>query len=496
MHFVSTRGQSLPVSAARAIVSGLAPDGGLYTPESFPSLSILEITALLPLGYTDRAAYVMSLFLSEDFSYDTLREFTSQAYGFNKFGAQPCPVSALSGGMHVLELWHGPTCAFKDMALQMLPRLMLGSQKNVGEEGTALILTATSGDTGKAALEAFANIPGTEILVFYPKDGTSRMQALQMVTQEGDNVGVFSVLGNFDDAQTAVKTLFTDEEVRGALRSHGRFFSSANSINLGRLLPQVAYYVSAYCDMVSAGSLDMGQEIDICVPTGNFGNILAALFARTMGLPVRKLLCASNQNDVLTEFLQTGRYNARRPFFTTSSPSMDILISSNLERALFHLSHNQPDFVRDCMSTLGKEGHYELSSERLDVFRSVFHADTVDADQTLATIADVFAREHYLLDPHTAVAFCVAERYRAARNSDRPMLICSTASPFKFSDAVLQALSLVAPDDEFEKMRLLSEHTGQPIPKPLAELQSKPVRFTQSLARDELKKAVDQFLSK
>ncbi len=349
MRTVSTRDKARTANASEAIVRGLSPDGGLYTPERLPVLPEGFLDHLDGKAYPARAAAVMGLFLDE-FSEEELLAFAEKAYGGDKFSSPAvAPVRQGADGFSFLELFHGPTCAFKDMALQMLPHLLTASLQKCGERREAVILTATSGDTGKAALEGFRDVAGTRILVFYPRDGVSRTQELQMVTQEGQNVGVCAVYGNFDDAQTGVKAIFSDAALRQELDARGLFFSSANSINLGRLLPQVVYYVSAYRDMVDAGSVALGQPVHVCVPTGNFGNILSALIARAMGVPIGKLLCASNQNNVLTEFLQTGVYDRRRAFFNTLSPSMDILVSSNLERALFHLSDGDDALVSRCM---------------------------------------------------------------------------------------------------------------------------------------------------
>ena len=371
MIFHSTRNSEVTLTSAQAITQGLAQDGGLFVPESFPTLTVSMLEDLSSLDYPHRAAAVMGMFL-EDFSAEELEAFTAMAYGGQFDDPAVAPVRRVDENTAVLELWHGPTSAFKDMALQMLPLLLTASMKKTGEKRKACILTATSGDTGKAALEGFRDVPGTKIMVFYPKDGVSDVQALQMTSQEGDNVGVSAVYGNFDDAQAGVKKIFSDVEFRRELDAKGWFLSSANSINLGRLLPQVVYYVSAYCDMVASGMVRMGEAVNFCVPTGNFGNILAGFYAKKMGLPVKKLICASNANDVLTDFIRTGTYDRNRPFFTTISPSMDILVSSNLERMLFHLSDGDDGFVRKCMEGLSSEGRYSVPEELMIRMRETF----------------------------------------------------------------------------------------------------------------------------
>ena len=347
MYYVSTRNKEDRRTAAQAIAQGLAADGGLMTPEVFPKLSQNALETMRDMSYQQRAVYVMGSFL-DDFTSSELSAFASRAYGPDKFDVKAvAPVRDVDGNTYCLELWHGPTCAFKDMALQMLPHLLSAALVKNQEEKTVCILVATSGDTGKAALEGFKDVEKTRILVFYPKDGVSAIQQLQMVTQEGENVGVCSVVGNFDDAQTGVKRLFADPALREQLAGRGFFLSSANSINWGRVLPQIVYYISAYCDLMRDGKLQKGEALNVCVPTGNFGNILAAYYAKTMGVPIGKLICASNSNNVLTDFLRTGVYDRNRTFYNTMSPSMDILISSNLERLLFALTGHDDAEVRD-----------------------------------------------------------------------------------------------------------------------------------------------------
>ena len=478
MEYVSTRDKSRKVSAAYAIANGIAPDGGLYCPTSFPTLTAEDWHALANLDYKGRSALVLGKFLT-DFSAEELADYAAKAYADDKFGgADTAPVVPLAGGKHMLELWHGPTCAFKDMALQMLPHLLTASLRKTGETRTACILVATSGDTGKAALDGFHDVEGTKIMVYYPVDGVSPMQKLQMVTQEGRNVEVVAIRGNFDDAQSAVKRIFTDETVREGLDKDGMMLSSANSINWGRLAPQIAYYISAYCDMVKSGAVKMGGRINICVPTGNFGNILAAYIAKQMGLPVNKLICASNRNNVLTDFFKKGgSYDKNRDFYTTTSPSMDILISSNLERLLFFASDYDDKLVADLMDQLAKGGSYQVAADVFAKIEADFDAGCCDDAAAAQTIQALWENEHYLCDTHTAVAVRVYEDYRARTGDTTPAVIASTASPFKFCRSVIEALGGTLEKDDVSQLDVLTGLTGVPAPAPLAALAGKTPRF-------------------
>ena len=493
MIFNSTRNSEVTLTSAQAITQGLAQDGGLFVPETFPALDVSLLEKLSSMDYPHRAAAVMGMFL-EDFSAEELEAFTAKAYGGQFDDPAIAPVRRIDENTAVLELWHGPTSAFKDMALQMLPLLLTASMKKTGETRKACILTATSGDTGKAALEGFRDVPGTKIMVFYPKDGVSDVQALQMTSQEGDNVGVSAVYGNFDDAQAGVKTIFSDVEFRRELDGKGWFLSSANSINLGRLLPQVVYYVSAYCDMVASGMVRMGETVNFCVPTGNFGNILAGFYAKKMGLPVKKLICASNANDVLTDFIRTGTYDRNRPFFTTISPSMDILVSSNLERMLFHLSDGDDGFVRRCMDGLATEGRYAVPEELMNQLREIFACGCCGEDGTREQISEVFGEHGYLIDTHTAVAYRVLEEYRASAGDKTPAAVVSTASPYKFCGAVLEALGGGSDGSGVELIDRLFEKTGTAVPGPLAALKGKQPRFTQCVDKQKMLEAVRSFI--
>ena len=487
MEYVSTRDKSRKVSASYAIANGIATDGGLYCPTSFPALTAEDWHALANLDYKGRSALVLGKFLT-DFSGEELADYAAKAYADDKFGgADTAPVVALGGGKHMLELWHGPTCAFKDMALQMLPHLLTASLRKTGETRTACILVATSGDTGKAALDGFHDVEGTKIMVYYPVDGVSPMQKLQMVTQEGKNVEVVAIRGNFDDAQSAVKRIFTDETVREGLDKDGMMLSSANSINWGRLAPQIAYYVSAYCDMVKSGAVKMGGKINICVPTGNFGNILAAYIAKQMGLPVNKLICASNRNNVLTDFFKkSGSYDKNRDFYTTTSPSMDILISSNLERLLFFASDYDDKLVAALMEQLAKGGSYQVAADVFAKIESDFDAGCCDDAAATQTIRELWENEHYLCDTHTAVAVRVYEDYRARTGDTTPAVIASTASPFKFCRSVIEALGGTLEKDDVSQLDVLTGLTGVPAPAPLAALAGKTPRFDRVVDKTDI----------
>ncbi|MCI8909949.1 MAG: threonine synthase [Oscillibacter sp.] len=476
MKYYSTRDKSVRMEAAEAVKMGLSRDGGLLTPCEIPQVDEDFLAGLVPLRYQERAAKVMGLYLT-DYTEEELLRFAENAYGPEKFDTPAvAPVHTLDAATHCLELWHGPTSAFKDMALQMLPQLLSAALRKTGEHKTACILVATSGDTGKAAMEGFAGVPQTKILVFYPKDGVSAVQEAQMTTQEGDNVGVCAVVGNFDDAQAGVKRIFSDETTRKTLEDRGYFLSSANSINWGRILPQVVYYLSAYCDLVRDGKLRMGEKLNFCVPTGNFGDILAAYYAKRMGLPVGKLICASNRNDVLTEFLRTGVYDRNRPFHTTMSPSMDILVSSNLERLLFDLSGENDAEVRAYMDALAGEGRYEVSDGLKAALKEQYWGGFCDEAGTSAAIADYY-KKGYLMDTHTAVAASVMDQYRRETGDRTPTVFVSTASPYKFCDHVLAAIGETPAGDGVELLDQLHGVTGVPVPRRLAALKGKRRRF-------------------
>ena len=493
MYYVSTRDVSRRLTASQAIVDGLSRDGGLYLPEQIPQITTEEIKALAALSYPERAAKIMKRYLDE-FTEEELLGFAKNAYGPAKFDTPAAaPVVKLTENTYIQELWHGPTCAFKDMALQMLPYLLTASLKKTGEEKTVCILVATSGDTGKAALEGFRDVDRTKILVFYPDGGVSEIQKLQMVTQEGRNVGVCAVRGNFDDAQTGVKRIFSDAQLRETLASRGYFLSSANSINWGRVLPQIVYYVSSYCDLLASGAIKEGQTVNVCVPTGNFGNILSGFYAKKMGVPIGRLICASNENNVLTDFIRTGTYDRNRPFYQTASPSMDILISSNLERLLYLLSGSD-EAERGYMAQLAETGRYTVSEEIKNAIQSVFACGFCDDAGTEAMIGEEYKRSGYLLDTHTAVAYRVAEQFRRADGSGTPMIVASTASPFKFCASVLDALGCREHRNGTAIIGQLAEASGRPAPAPLAGLAGKQVRFGEVVDKGAMRAVVTEFL--
>lgn len=494
MYYVSTRDHSLQYTPAQAIAQGLSRDGGLFLPVSIPKLPEGALKEMTGMTYQQRAQYIMSLYL-EDFTAEELGQFAEKAYGPDKFDTPAvAPLKKVDDGTYCLELWHGPTCAFKDMALQMLPYLLTASLKKNQEEKTVCILVATSGDTGKAALEGFKDVDHTKIMVFYPKDGVSDIQQLQMATQEGANVGVSAVVGNFDDAQTGVKTLFSDESLREELAQRGYFLSSANSINWGRVLPQIVYYISAYCDLLAQGAVTEGEPVNFCVPTGNFGNILSAFYAKEMGLPIGRLLCASNSNNVLTDFIATGKYDRNRPFYNTVSPSMDILISSNLERLLYLLSGGDDKLVAGYMKELSDTGCYQVSEEMRKKIQSVFVGGFSSEEETETTIGKMMDEHKYLIDTHTAVAFHVLEQYRKETGDQTKTVVASTASPFKFCDAVLDALNVTDKATGTALLDQLAEVSGMPAPQPLATLKDKQVRFTSWTEKEQMRAVVTDFL--
>ena len=484
MKYISTRGQSAPLTASQAIIKGLADDGGLYVPEFLPALSAAELASLPEKTYHEMAGLVLGRLL-DDFSAAELAECLSAAYAPPAFeDNEPAKIVALDDRTALLELWHGPTCAFKDMALQLMPRLFMLSLKKNGISGRAVMLAATSGDTGKAALEGFRDLPGLSAAVLYPYGGVSEIQRLQMTTQRGDNVSVAAVRGNFDDTQNAVKRIFGDAAFRQSLADGGYFLTSANSINWGRLAPQIVYYFYACARLQAAGTLKPGDLLDVCVPTGNFGNILAGFYARCMGAPIGRLICASNRNNVLTEFIQTGRYDRNRPFYQTLSPSMDILISSNLERLLFALCRQDAATVADLMQQLSESGQYTVSDALRRGIQAIFAAGFCDDAGTLAEIGRVWRQYGYLLDPHTAVASAVL---RAADfPDDRPRLIVSTASPFKFAPQVAGAIGLAGAGEGLDALGNLSAASGLPVPRSLSELGGLPERHRGLLAPDEI----------
>ncbi|MBR4320307.1 MAG: threonine synthase [Oscillospiraceae bacterium] len=491
MYYKSTRDSSLQVTSAAAIAQGISADGGLFIPSEIPTMTMDELKALADMTYAERANVVFGKFLT-DFTPEEIAYCTSNAYNTKNFEtANIAELTKAFDHANILELWHGPTCAFKDMALQILPYLLTTSLKKNGEEKKVVILVATSGDTGKAALEGFKDVAGTEIMVFYPEQGVSSMQKRQMATQEGSNVGVCALEGNFDDCQNGVKMIFTDKAVKEKLAKAGKMFSSANSINWGRLAPQIVYYVSAYAEMAKKGEIQFGDVINVVVPTGNFGNILAAYYAKNMGVPIGKLICASNINKVLTDFIETGVYDRNRDFYATCSPSMDILISSNLERLLYILTDGDDAQIRDWFGKLSKDGKYEVTDEMKAKLQKDFVGGFCDDAETKKTIHDFKEKYGYTCDTHTAVAVKVYLDYIAKTGDTTKTLIASTASPYKFSASVLEAIEGTASAaDEYEQVAHLAEVSGLPVPQSLAELKNKPVRFSEVIKKEDMEQYV------
>lgn len=494
MDVISTRGSSEKLSGLQAVLKGIAPDSGLFVPENFPLLNWQEIISATEKGYDVGAAQILQLFF-DDLTIEELLGLTKKSYAFFD-NPQVAPLIPLTSNEHILELTHGPTLAFKDMALQVLPRLISAGLTVLDYIDEILILTATSGDTGKAALEGFKNVPRTSICVFYPNEGVSSMQRLQMVTQEGSNVAVFAVEGNFDDTQTGVKKLFADKTFNNRIKNSGYSLSSANSINIGRLAPQVAYYVITYARLVSAKKIKLGDKINFCVPTGNFGNILAAYYAYKMGMPIGKLICASNHNNVLTDFFNKGIYDANRTFYKTISPSMDILVSSNLERLLFELSNRDATSVSEWMKSLNETGRYTLNPELMNEVNDLFYADYADEEQTRDTIRDVFGKYGYLMDPHTAVAQKVYQNYVEKTGDDTLTVLVSTANPYKFTTDVFKALTGEVIADAFDAAYELSAITKTEIPPQIKDLRDKPILHESVTDIDDMGKSVIKFLGR
>ncbi|MBO4373952.1 MAG: threonine synthase [Lachnospiraceae bacterium] len=491
MLYNSTRNKNLQLPASLAILKGLSDDGGLFVPQEIPTFD-KTFDELKELDYRELAYEVMKFYF-DDFTEDELKSCIASAYD-EKFDTPEIAPLVYAGNVYYLELFHGKTIAFKDMALSILPHLMTAAAKKNDLKEEIVILTATSGDTGKAALAGFADVPGTRIMVFYPKDGVSPIQKLQMVTQTGSNTSVVGVNGNFDDCQSAVKAIFNDVQYNKELKEKGFCFSSANSINIGRLFPQVVYYVYAYCRLLKDGRINANDRINICVPTGNFGNILAAYYAKRMGLPVNKLICASNDNKVLFDFLKTGVYDKNRPFILTCSPSMDILISSNLERLIYHLTGNNDEKCASLMNSLTGSGRYEIDAdmkEQLSDFMEGFATE----EETLGEIKRLYDDTGYVIDTHTAVASYVYNSLKDQLTGEETV-IASTASPYKFASSVMKALSgeSVGKDD-MTLIDELSSISNTEIPQAVKEIKNAPVRHKNEIEKEDMKKAVTEFLS-
>ncbi len=497
MNFISTRGAE-KVTGAQAVVQGIAGDGGLFVPEFFPAVSHEEISSMCGMDYPERAAFLLSKYFDE-YNPAELLSACREAYGKFEDG-DPAPLLRMDNGMYMLELFHGPTCAFKDIALTLMPYLLKRGRELSGVKEDILILTATSGDTGKAALEGFRNRDGVKLCVFYPEEGVSKMQKLQMLTTEGDNVNVVAVKGSFDDCQTAVKAIMGSAERRAEIGKKGYLLSSANSVNIGRLLPQIVYYFSAYCDLLGSDQLKMGEKVDFAVPTGNFGNILAAYYAKRMGLPVGTLVCASNKNCALTDFFKNGSYNIKRPLFRTMSPSMDILISSNLERLIFELSGRDAALTANRMQSLSETGKYSVRAEELKETKALFYAGCTNETDTVECIYDFFIDYGYPMDTHTGVAMSVAQRYTAAAEDDKDaekhlMVVVSTASPYKFPQDVLYALTGNDVKDSYKGVKRIHLLTAMKVPEALKEIRYKPLRFKTVVPPDKIYEEVLNFIS-
>lgn len=487
----STRGNGEKITASMAILKGLAEDGGLFVPDSIPALDV-PLKELLGKSYQEIAYQVMSRLLT-DFTEEELRNCINKAYD-SKFDAPEIAPLVKKGNSYYLELFHGSTIAFKDMALSILPHLLTTAAKKNGVTNEIVILTATSGDTGKAAMAGFADVPGTRIIVFYPKDGVSPVQEKQMLTQKGENTAVVGIYGNFDDAQTGVKNIFNDKEMKEKLAGAGFQFSSANSINIGRLVPQIAYYVYAYLRLMEAGEIQENEQINVVVPTGNFGNILAAYYAKEMGIPIARFICASNENKVLYDFFRTGCYDRNRDFRLTNSPSMDILISSNLERLIYKIAGNNAEKNRNFMEQLGADGKYEITEEMKEKLRE-FYGNYANEEETAQTIRQVYEETGYVLDTHTAVGKAVYEKYKKDTQDNTKTVIASTASPFKFTRSVMTAIDKKYEDmEDFQLVDELSELAKIPVPQAIEEIRTAEIRHNTTAQVSQMAETVMEIL--
>lgn len=497
MFYESTRGGLKSVLSADAIKRGIAPDGGLFVPEAVRAISIDDIDSLTRMNYNERAVNILERFI-DDYTHEEITECVNNAYSREKFDDRDiAPLYKLNDNIFMLELWHGPTCAFKDMALQILPHLLVKAVRKTGEKSEIVILVATSGDTGKAALEGFRDVEGTKVVVFYPDNGVSEVQKMQMITQEGRNVCAIAVKGNFDDTQNGVKEIFSDMELAGRMEAAGYKFSSANSINWGRLVPQIVYYFSAYAEIVKRGEIKLGDKVNFVVPTGNFGNILAAHYALEMGLPINRLICASNENNVLTDFISTGTYNRNREFKKTMSPSMDILISSNLERLLYELTGHDSARISEWMEKLKTDGVYTVDPETRKKIAKRFWGGYCREEDTIATIKSIYDEFGYVVDTHTAVGIDVYDKYVISTGDMTKAIITSTASPFKFNESVAKAVfgeDRVKGKNEFELLDILASECGLKVPESLKGLNSKKVLHSSVCAKEDMKEQVKGIL--
>ncbi len=492
MKYKSTRGNQEEILSSEAILKGIASDKGLYVPLAFPNID-KNLKEMIDMDYKEMAFYILGKYL-DDFDQKELREAIDQAYD-TKFETEEIAPLVKKNDIYFLELYHGKTLAFKDMALSILPHLLNKAKKKLGVDQKIVILTATSGDTGKAALEGFSNIEDIDIIVFYPENGVSEIQKRQMITQEGKNTHAIAIKGNFDDAQSGVKEIFNDRALNEILYAGNYIFSSANSINIGRLIPQVVYYIYAYVRLFKNHEIKAGEKINFVVPTGNFGNILAAYYAKKMGLPIHKLICASNENNVLYDFINTGIYDSNRNFIMTNSPSMDILISSNLERLLYELGDHDETKIKDMMNQLDQNKKYEIDKTMKEKLEKDFYGGFATDEETLEAIQKVYHHFHYVIDTHTAVAYKVYEQYKEKTNDTTKTVIVSTASPFKFTKSVKKALSDIDHEEnEFELIHVLSNLTGLKIPKPLRDIDKKPILHTEVCEKQDMKRIVCKIL--
>lgn len=488
MEYISSRNKNDYFKASDVIINGLAKDGGLYVPSFFPKLTKNDFNELIGMSYEEQAAKIISMFLEDEYTYEELLKYTKLAYA--NFEGAIAPLVCVDKNKYILELWHGPTAAFKDMALSVMPYLLVAAKKKNKQKEKTLILVATSGDTGKAALEGFKDVDGVEIMVFYPSDGVSLMQKLQMATQEGKNVYVFAIDGNFDDAQSSVKRIFSSKELKNEFLGLKYRVSSANSINWGRLVPQIVYYISSYVSLLTSKKIKFGDKINVVVPTGNFGNILAAYYASRMGVPINRLICASNKNKVLTDFFRTGEYNANREFYKTTSPSMDILISSNLERLIFEAMDRDDKAVIKLMDDLKKNKKYSLPKKAMQKI-DIFYGNYADEKDTERAISEYYDETGYLLDPHTSVGASVYNKYlKEEKDTKTPTILVATANPYKFPIAVYKAISGVEINDAFVAMEKLEEETGEPIPRSLTGIKERKVRFKTVIKKEDIDKEI------
>lgn len=497
MDYVSTRSNYTLAASSHVMKIGIAPDGGLFVPEKVAPVSLEQIKSFAGMGFQQRAAQILKSYL-DDYSLSELDECVKHAYSASKFSNPAiAPVKKVKSDLYFLELWHGPTSAFKDMALQLLPLLLVKAIVKTNEVKKVAILVATSGDTGKAALEGFKDVDGTEIIVVFPNDGISEVQKLQMITQQGNNVHVIAVKGNFDDAQNAIKAIFTDAQFAEQVNANGYVLSSANSINWGRLVPQITYYFSAYADILKSGDIRLGEKVNFVVPSGNFGNILAAFYAYKMGLPIHKLICASNENKVLTDFVNTGLYDLRRDFKVTISPAMDILISSNLERFLFEVNGHNSQLICKWMSELKSQKFYSVDSDTQAKMSKILYAGFAAEGEVLDSIRETYSKYKYVIDTHTGVGVNVYDKYVKATNDTTKTIIVSTASPFKFNKAVSGAIlgaDSVKSKDEFELLKILSQECDLVIPEGLKDLDKMPIRHKTICEKEQIKNEISKIL--